>query len=103
MGRAISVDTAYLSSRNYAALFRRRDDVAAMAQHLKVGQVVGAGNATVCAAQRQDVVNLQAKLVTRIRLPRLGVLPDAAGLETAALARPHSAPPGGPPRICPDV
>ena len=74
------------------ALLGRRVQVAAVAEDLKIGLVVRTSNAPVRPPQRDDVIDLQAKLMTGESLARHGVSSDLAWLEAAALALPFRAP-----------
>ncbi len=74
-----------------------------MAQHLQVAKVVKAGNASVGADQRLDVVDLQLQLVSRVSGAGDRVFTDHVGLEAAALAGPFGAAPGSPARCRPDM
>lgn len=69
-------------------LFARHGQVAAVAEHLEVLEVVRAGNQSIGADQRLDVVHLETELVAEVLSPRSRVTSDLRGLEAAPFARP---------------
>ncbi len=69
------------------------DDVAAMTEHLEIRQVVRAGDQSVGADQRLDVVDLELQFMAGIPFALGRVAPDLSGLEAAPLTHPSGAPP----------
>lgn len=67
-------------------LFARHDQVAAVAEHLEVREVVRAGDQSIGAHQRPDVVHLETELVAEVLSSRSRVASDLRGLEAAPLA-----------------
>ena len=74
--------------RGSSPLRGRPGEVAAMAEHLEVGQVISARDAAVGALEGLDVVDLKTQGGSRIRPPRLPIASDLRGLEATSLAGP---------------
>lgn len=69
-------------------LLAGHDQVAAVAEHLEIREMIRAGDRAVGADQRLDVVHLETELVAEIPSARSRVVPDLRRLEAAPFARP---------------